>query len=202
MKKIILSTLCSALILVIPFMQGGCGGTSTGNPVISIQTKSYTAFNTAPFLNFFIPSAYAAFSGGKICIRRLRFKADSGSAATGGDIEFQPGEINLSASGGTDLGKVTISPGTYKRVEFDLTTDGAGCTSGHSVTFSNSSGVYYSTDGMTIKFDGVFTAKSGSQVLALGFQGIVNALNSLTGMSGYNPSIKNSLESTSVTGDF
>ena len=183
----------------------GCG-TSTGNPLIDIKFGTFTAQYSNPLLDLLIPSAYASLSNAKICIRRLRFKVDSsGSAKAGdsGDLDFQPGEVVLSAGGTSSLGKVNIAPGTYNRVEFDLTRDGAGCTSGYSMAFTNSNGSYFTTDNATIKFEGSFVAQAGNdKTLNLGIQSIITALNSVSGTQGSNSVIKTTVEDASVKGNF
>ena len=184
---------------LIVFALVGCGGTSVGNPQVDLKFANYTALN---FLDWLIPSAFAALSNGKICIRQLRFKADAGSAASGGNIDFQPGEISLAVNGTSAIGRVSVPPGVYGRVEFDLTRDGLGCTSGNSVSFTNANGAYTSTDSTTIKFEGSFVASQAVQTLSLGLQGIVDALNTISGTSGYNSSIAGTLQNASVKGNF
>ena len=195
-----------SLTIALGLGAGGCG-TSGGNPqavpaTVSLQVASYSAqYN---IFDYFIPSAYAALTGAKICFKRLRFKASPNDlgAAAGADLVFEPGEITFGSASTSTLGQVNISPGTYRRVEFDLAKNGAGCTSGYSVSFSNSNGTYSSSDGATIKFEGTFIAMPGNQILSLGIQSIVDALNTVSGPSGNNSNIKNLLEDASVKGKF
>src|SRR4051812_47028286 len=188
-----------ALLSVALLTQTGCGGTTIGNPEVSIQFTSYTAFNVMDWL---VPSAYATLSNGKICVRRLRFKTDINSTEAEDGIDFQPGEISLNATGSGVIGTVTVPSGVYRRVEFDLTNNGAGCTSGHSVSFTNSNGTYTSTDNTTIKFEGTFDASAAHETLSLGLQGIINALNTINGPSGNNATIASTLQNASVKGNF
>lgn len=175
----------------------GCG--QEANPTITLQVGSLSASNK--ILDFFIPSAYAAVSSAKICIKRLRFKqADGGSTGSetsdGSDnIDFAPGEVTLAA--GTTIGDVAIPAGTYKRLEFDLDRV---CGNNNSVSFTNGSGSFTSQDTITVKFEGTFDASSSGQVLELGFGSIVSAMDGVISSSGN--TIKNALEAASVKGSF
>lgn len=160
----------------------GCG--SDGNVTLKLGTYN----------------ASRALSATTLCFKRLRFKMSSETTSSdvtsdSDNVDFTPGEITLSDSG-TNLGATTIPEGTYERLEFDLERDGSGCTSGKSVQITNASGTFSTTDRVTIKFEGTFTATSSNKVLELGVQNIVNALNAVTNSNN----IKDDLEAAGVKG--
>jgi hypothetical protein len=190
LKFIATGGLATALMLSQP----GCGGTSVGNPSITIEAGSYTSLN---LYDFIVPPAFASVTELKLCFKRLRFQADNSGSGSTGDIEFSPGEVTISNIGNT-IGTVSIPAGTYRRVEFDLEPNCPGSSSGMSVQVTNSSGSYTSNQTVTIKFEGTFTAVDNGQVLRLGFQNIVNALDTVTASS----QIKDELEDASVKGSF
>ena len=189
------------LPILILITQMGCG-TSTGNPTIAMQFGTFTAIRPS-ILDWLIPSAFAAISNTKFCFKRLRFKRETTDTnSQSSNFDFQPGEIQLNSSSVTSLGSIQVSPGLYRRVEFDLANNGSGCTSGNSVTMTNANGSYTTTDTITIKFEGQFVAVYDGQVLNLGLQGIIDAMNTISGASGTNPTIKTTLENTSIKGNF
>jgi hypothetical protein len=175
----------------------GCGGTSTGNPQISIEYGTYTARN---WIDVLIPSAYAVTSNIKLCFKRLRFVPDSsGSGGSSGNQEFYPGEVTLFPTGGS-IGTTTVPAGLYKALEFDFEPNCPGSTSGRSVQVSNSNSgsPFTSTSTVTVKFEGSFQALENGQVLRLAFDNIVAALDQVTS----DADIKTRLENASVKGSF
>ena len=168
------------------------------NPTISLEVGNLSASHKV--IDFFIPSAYAAASGAKLCFKRLRFKMEdtdssSGSAQSDSEdnIDLQLGEVDIYP--GAPLGEVTIPAGTYRRIEFDLDRN---CPSGSSVSFQNSSGSFSTQDTITIKFEGTFEASSSGQKVSLGMGAILSALDSVTNAG----QIKNTLEAAGVKGRF
>ncbi len=186
-----------SMVTIAAVLFSGCGK-AEATPKITLALGGYTAKNS--FLEFLIPSAYAALSNGKLCFKRLRFKTEgettSSNPATDSDnIDFSPGEVSITATG-TTLGEVTIPAGTYKRIEFDLEKDCPGSTSGNAVSLTNSNGSFSSQDGVTIKFEGTFEAAESGQKLTLGVQAIIDALNAVTTVA----EVKSRLEAASVKG--
>ncbi|WP_374075617.1 hypothetical protein [Bdellovibrio bacteriovorus] len=157
------------------------GGTSTGNPLVAVQFKSFTPFHASSVET-------QSVSNLKMCFKRLRFKPVSG---LDDNIDLALDEVSIVDSG-TLVTTVGVPAGTYSRVEFDLDTH---CTSGRSVQLSNSNGSFTSTDTITIRFDGTLVL-SASQNLDLNIQAIVSALDTATS----NADIK--IKSESVSGSF
>ncbi len=179
-----------ALICMFLALATGCGGTTTGNPVVTLKSASYSRV-AGSFLPSWFPTlitpAYASVSSLTLCFKRLRFKTTY-SGGTNGDttdstnFDFNPGEVSLSPSGNT-LGQINLPAGTYRRIEFKLSKD---CTSGLSVQFTNSqSNQTFSTgEDIEIKFEGTFEAAGEAQDLSLQFQNLVTALDSVTSNTG------------------
>ena len=191
-----------ALMLFFLTLATGCGGTTTGNPVVTLKAAPYSSF-AGSFLPKWFPSlitpAYASVSSLTLCFKRLRFKAaydgeSNGDSTSSTNFDFDPGEVSLSPSGNT-LGQITLPAGTYRRIEFDLDDH---CSSSKSVQLTNTSGSISTRDGMTIKFEGTFVAAGDAQDLSLQFQNLVTALDSVTQGS----SIKPALEGVGVRGTF
>lgn len=159
----------------------GCAKPSqSGLHQIAVQFGSYTTAKHK-LMRLFLPEANAAVSSLKLCFKRLRFK--SANEATSADpladsdnIDFNLGEVNIS-SGSTALGIITLPEGNYTRLEFDLENS---CASGKSIDLVNTNGSFSSTERITIKFEGNFTANADG-TLTLGVQQILNALNSYNG---------------------
>ena len=154
----------SFLFLIATSCSNG-NGTSTGNPLVVVQFKSFTAFaagqaSTLNVLNL------------KMCLKRLRFKPVSGLVD---NIDLFLDEVTVVTSG-TMITAVNVPPGTYSRVEFDLDTH---CASGKSVQVTNGAGTFTSIDTMTIRFDGNLVLTT-AQNLNLNVQAIVSALNTVT----------------------
>lgn len=162
MNKILL-TLCLAFALSA--CSNKSEGTSTGNPLVAIQFKSYTALMAADI-------SPQAVSDLKMCFKRLRFKPISGLDE---NVDLALGEVAVDPAG-TLLAAVRVPAGTYTRVEFDLNPD---CTSGKSIQLTNSSGSFSTHETITIRFDGTLIL-SASQDLDLDMQSIITALNTVT----------------------
>jgi hypothetical protein len=177
----------ASLTFILVLGQGcqGSHGTSTGNP---LSSEPGVALKMAAFSPTAVPGNNVLSLA--MCLKRLRFKAASGSSDSG-DIDLQLGDVTLDPSG-TLLSSVQIPIGTFDRIEFDLDPS---CSSGHSVALTNSSGSFTSTDDMTIRFDGSITI-TGDQSVELLVQQIVNALATVTSGSA----IKSAAEG--VSGSF
>ncbi|WP_412470614.1 hypothetical protein [Halobacteriovorax sp. RT-2-4] len=147
---------------------------------VNMQMGSYSVAQST-FLDMFFPKAYAAIGSLTLCFKRVRFKLDDTDAATLGEdnVDFNIGEISIDG-GVVDLGTLELPIGkTYKRIEFDLESD---CAGGKSIDLVNDNGSYSTTDRITIKFSGTFTANDGA-VMVLGPQNLASALNSYNGVS-------------------
>lgn len=170
-------------VLVMGMFVAGCAKENTlSTHQVAVQFSSYsTAQNKInnKLWSIFLPQeANATVTSLKMCFKRLRFKmADETTSADpmadSDNIDFNLGEINIS-SGATALGTIALPAGNYKRVEFDLENS---CASGKSITLVNSNGSFSSTDRITIKFEGDFTANADG-TLTLGVQQILTQLNS------------------------
>lgn len=170
-----------------------CSDDPAGTKTVAIGLQ-YGSYTTASFrwYDLLMPRAHAAVSDLKFCFKRLRFKRDdldtSQPTSDEDNVDFLLGKVSVSSSG-TYLGEVTIPSGTYKRIEFDLEPD---CAGGNSLEVTNSNGTYTTSDRITIKFTGEFTA-SDDGVLTLGVQNILDALNSYNGST----TLKDAAESAS-----
>jgi len=174
----------------------GCGpGTSTGNPAAPVQVRMEDRQLFAWIKKGFdalVPPAHAALSNVRFCFKRLRFKPNSGTA--GSDFELVLGEVEVNPAG-TNLITVSVPPGTYQRIEFDLDKECDGVAAKPSVSFTNGSGSFTTLEHTTIKFDGSYVV-SGAGVLTLNIDPLLDALDLVTN----NSQIKTTLET--ALGDF
>ncbi|WII73726.1 hypothetical protein QJS83_07535 [Bdellovibrio sp. 22V] len=190
MRKV--TTLATAVLIGLSL--SACAPDSSQSPLtIQLQFGSYsTAQNSKPLWRLLgIKEANAAVTSLKMCFKRLRFKlADENTTSpeTNEDnVDFAIGEVTISSSGAS-LGTVSVPPGTYKRIEFDLDSD---CASGKSIQLTNGNGSFSTNQTITIKFSGTFTADTDG-ALTLGVQNILDQLNSYNG-----PDLKVAAESVS-----
>ncbi len=160
----------------------GCANESTTKShQIDIQFGTYSTAKNK-FLKFILPEANAAVSSLNMCFKRLRFKTSEDPAITDNpttdsdNIDFRLGAVDIS-TGATALGTISLPEGQYSRIEFDLEND---CASGKSINLINSHGNFSSTERITIKFEGHFTANADG-ALTLGVQQIITALNNYNG---------------------
>jgi len=163
-----------SFVLLAFFNFSGCadsggegGGTATGNPVVELKFDSYSS----PLMSKVSAMAVDSL---KLCFKRLRFKVASGS--TGGNIDLEVGELSI-VSSGVDIASVSVPEGVYDRVEFDLSDE---CGNGYSVEVDNSSGVFQTTDNMTIKFEGTFVADQASEILLMSVQDLIDNMDAVT----------------------
>jgi hypothetical protein len=192
MKSISIFLACVA----IAASQASCGGTTTGNPVVTLKAAPYGAMASSWFS--LITPAYAAVSELTLCFKRLRFKSDydgvsNGDTADSENFDFDLGEVTLSPSGST-LGSVAVPAGTYRRIEIELDDH---CASGLSVQYNNGS-ARQTNDRINIKFEGVFEAKGDELSLSLEFDPIIATLDPITDEA----QIKAALEDLSCKGTF
>lgn len=182
-KKITLVTTMIAMIAICASIVGCEAEKETDSSeqyTIGIEYGSYT---TARFFlwDLILPQANASVSELSMCFKRLRFKKaeeeDSLDPTLDDDnIDFNLGQVSVS-SAGTYLGDIVLPAGEYTRLEFDLESD---CAGGYSLMVTNNNGTFSTTDRITIKFEGLFTADSDG-TLTLAVQDILNALNSFNG---------------------
>lgn len=177
-KSINLAILSALLLLNVACKEEGAP-LSQRTARVNLQMGSY---NVASFnvFDLLFPKAHAAIGSLTLCFKRVRFKLSDTDALSGDDdnIDFNIGEISVDG-GIVDLGSLELPEGkTYKRLEFDLDSD---CAGGKSIDLVNDHGVYSTTDRITIKFTGTFTANDGS-VMTLGPQNLAAALNNYQGI--------------------
>lgn len=181
-----------AILTLILLIASSCGKDKGRNRNVTVQLGPYTTVQNNKFIELLLPSAHASVTSLKFCFKRLRFKsADSNTAdplTASDNVNFDLGEVTIS-SGSTSLGTIVLPEGTYKRIEFDLENH---CASGKSIQLTNSNGVYSSTERITIKFSGSFTANADI-TLDLDIQQILTQLNSYNG----SVSLKTSAEGVS-----
>ncbi len=218
-----LNHLSISVVLFSQLLLSGCGKSTTpGMSKVSLQLGQYSAFNR--ILSWVVPEARAAVTSARFCFKRVRFKTEeefhsnthsSSGDDTGSDdsnainddthhteddsenVDFTPGEIDISSVGSV-IGEVSLPEGTYSRVEFDLEKDGPGCTSSKSAEVINSQGMFSTQERITIKFEGKFIASEANQVLSLGVDNILAALDAVNNAS----EIKAKLENAGVKGSF
>jgi hypothetical protein len=175
------------IILIAFLFAVGCTtssqGTSTGNPLVSVQFKSYSALAASEVTE-------QSVSNLQMCFKRLRFKYADPLVADD-NIDLILDEVNINPNG-TLVSAVRVPPGTYSRIEFDLDNH---CTSTRSVQITNGNGSFSTSDSITIRFDGTFVL-SNSQDLNLDVQSIITALGNVNADSA----IKTQAES--VQGSF
>lgn len=176
-----------AQIFFYAFLQGcaNSNGTSTGNPLVAVQFKSFSAFSTQSADGTVSPMTV---SNLKMCFKRLRFKPVTGVVD---NIDLALDEVAISSTGQL-VTTASVPAGTYSRVEFDLDPH---CASAKSVQVTNSTGSFTSVDTITIRFDGNLVLTT-SQNLDLNIQAIISALNNATS----NADIK--VKAESVGGNF
>ena len=172
------------IALSIFVLLSGCSGlegTTTGNPLITIELSGYTSMSSK--LSEFASGKVGALavSSLTLCFKRLRFKldgesTDSDTSLDEDNIDLELGEVNITGST-QELTSVEIPAGTYKRVEFDLEDD---CTSGKSIQVTNGSGSFSTTSRVTIIFEGTFTVSDSDDVLSMSIQNIVDELDAVT----------------------
>lgn len=169
-------------MILISFLTVGCAEKKDGLHQIAVQFGSYTTAKHK-ILRLFLPEANAAVSTLKMCFKRLRFKTADDPAVTADpaidndNVDFNLGLVDIS-SGSTALGIITLPAGNYTRLEFDLENS---CVGGNSISLVNTNGSFVSTDRITIKFEGNFTANADG-TLTLGVQQILTALNNYNGV--------------------
>lgn len=190
----------SIFLLMLLLNTWSCG-TSTGNPArVSVAVR---LVDQQPFAwwkpvqdKLLIPSARAAATNVFFCFKRLRFKFDSAGPDGSGNIDLNLGRVAIDPNG-TSLGNLSIPAGVYRRIEIDLVKE-CDLTNGRpSVEFVNLNAPfnYSSQDGMTIKFEGVFTASAGTS-LDLNIDLLLDAMDTVTPADN----IRDVLEA--VTGDY
>lgn len=168
-RRINLAAIVTLLTFLVTSHQG-CqpfGSTTTGPPTpASDITIRFAAFN--PVVGADTVSSL------KMCFSRLRFKNTSGSSGSG-NIDLALGEVTITPAG-FSLTDVDIPNGTFDRIEFDLDDE---CGTGESLSVTNNSGTLATSDGITIRFDGLITISSDDSVDLL-VQQIVDALAPVT----------------------
>ncbi len=155
-------------LVLISLLGCSAGGTTTGNPItVQLRLVDQQPFAWwSPITNqIIIPSAYAAVTNAYFCFKRLRFKTDSSDETTDDNIDVNIGRVAIDPNG-TNLVSVTIPSGVYRRIEFDLEEECNDVASTPSVEFTNGLAPFnHSTsDRMTIKFEGTFTATADTSL--------------------------------------
>lgn len=194
-KRILVLTALSTLLFSCITEEEAAARQNPGST--SVVDLNLSSFNVASaesqVLEFIIPSAHAAVSDLRFCFKRLRFKrADEDTLDELGsedNVDFEIGEFIIDENG-TLLGDVEIPTGDYKRIEFDLEDN---CGSGNSVELMNDYGSFTSSDRITVKFKGNFTASQANESVSLGVQSILEAMNDFNGST----SLKDALEAAS-----
>ena len=182
-----------SIFLLVLFSLSSCGGgTTTGNPVhtvnLKMQDRAPLAF-LKKISDAILPSAYANISGISFCFKRLRFKPDESTNGTNYDLEL--GRVEIDAVNGTDLLTIVVPEGTYRRIEFDLEGGCDGDALKPSVTFLNGSTSYSTQDNMTIKFEGTYRVTSNG-TLNLDIDALVDTMNTISDSNQIKSELENS----------
>jgi hypothetical protein len=190
MKSILLISL-----LFITSCAGG-GGTTTGNPVKTVNVRMQDQQPFAWMKKIYeslVPSAYANASNVSLCFKRLRFKPVENDDSSAENYDLALGLVTIDPNG-TNIVSVSVPEGTYRRIEFDLE---ANCNGSivPSVSFTNLNGQFTSQDNIKIKFQGELVVDADKTV-NLDIDAIIDTMDSI------NPGddIKNKLED--ALGDF
>jgi hypothetical protein len=198
-------------ILVVSVMAAwltGCGantdslqsGQSVKMATVNVEVVDNPSLQTK-LLNLLLPKAYAEITASTACFKRLRFKFAESEEDNSTDyevnedvednVDFYLGEVDMTQTGAV-LGSIEIPAGDYRRIEVDLEDK---CAGGKSLTIDNSSGSYSTSDRISVRFEGNFTAEDGATI-SLNINKIVDAIDAYNGTG----SIKNAIES--VSGSF
>ncbi|OQW48422.1 MAG: hypothetical protein A4S09_04390 [Proteobacteria bacterium SG_bin7] len=165
---------CNALL--------GQGGTSTGNPSLHLSFAAYGAAGTGAQLQKTVVTVGDSLQNVTVifCISKIKFKTidHDDDQDEGQDVQFIARQVALSPLG-TDLDFISLPPEEYRQVEMDL--NNAKCSSGASVTVSNSHGDFSTNEGIKMKFNGVKHVDFSTQEIALKIQAIVEELSTVTG---------------------
>lgn len=182
------------LFILLIFIAGCGGGTTTGNPVktVNVQMQDQQPFAWIKKLSdSLVNPAYALTNTADFCFKRMRFKPDS--STSGSNFDLLIGQKTISAAA-TSVVSAAVPEGVYRRIEFDLEPNCDG-SSKPSVQFTNNNGTFNTNDTMTIKFEGVYTVNADG-TLVLNVDALFDAMDTVT----VNTQIKTVLEAS--TGDY
>ena len=188
------------LIIVLIFNLGcSRNSTETGNPGVELVL---TDFSTTSMQKSGTVSSRSVASV-RLCFKRLRFKISDEDTNVNvevdeDNIDLELGQVDLDPDGGV-LTTVSVPPGIYSRIEFDLDSD---CmnqgTPSVIVDNDNDGGTPFETDdNMTIKFEGQVSVSVDTR-LELAIGNIINALDAVTSAD----QIKDALEDAGSAGTF
>lgn len=159
------------LVFSIMACQNGGGGTTIGNPVVSMNLTSeplavadidYIKTPWSILMSLIKPSSAIAddkYADLKICFKRVRFKTpETLDSTTEDNIDFNSGLINFSGSE-VGIGNINLPKGSYRRIEFDISKN---CNENFSISIVNSTGAFQTEDTISIRFNGSFEHSSES----------------------------------------
>ena len=166
------------ILLAVNFLFiSGCenNGTETGDPGFTTRFSSFSD-SQATWVDFILPKAFAAVTTVQMCIHQIRFKADNSSDDPGENANISVGFIELNSSG-TDLGDLSVAPGSYRRVDIMLKDE---CGEGFGLSVTNDSGSYQLESPKILRFEGDFEVTLGGDDLVLNIPNFINFFDSVT----------------------
>lgn len=182
------------LMLFILGCKDGGGGTTIGNPVVSVELTNESILS-APALTLSKHEPIQllnVFPETSFCFKRARFKIDQSIETQETDnIDLNIGQIIFDGSK-KFLADISIPVGTYRRIELDIK---KGCNDENSIIIKNSNGTFSTDDSITLRFEGETVVEKDSK-LQLNMNPILSSFESVQS----NSEIKSRLES--VNGQF
>ena len=168
------------LILLMSFTvvtHQNCGdsdGTDTGDPGLRLELEAYS--EQTALINYLIPKAYADVSRVAMCVHQIRFFADNNSSTPGENAVIDIDYIEWNSSG-TDLGKIDVQPGDYRRIDIMVRND---CDNGASITIQNDNGEFSGTQPMILRFIGETTVGNSGGTLSLSVESFIDFFDTVT----------------------
>lgn len=193
-RPILGATLIAVLMGCSASNQDNVSGQSVKMATVSVQVVDTPTVQNQ-LLNLILPKAYAEVTSSIACFKRLRFKfAESADDAEADyevnedledNVDLYLGEVDLTASGNA-LGTIEIPEGEYRRIEVELEDK---CAGGQSLSIVNSNGSYTTSDRISVRFEGTFTAEDNA-VLGLNINKIIEAIDAYDGTTNLKDSIE------------
>ncbi len=175
------------LAIFLMFVLQGCG-TTTGNALVS-SDRSIVSLTVGSIEGESVMARSSQPIQLRVCYERVHFSTPQG------DVLADPDDVigirNMVAPGfvtvddGTALGRYRLTRDNYESVSLELTNR---CPGGHSVEVVRADRLYYSTDVLTLKFEGIYElGDSEMATVRLDFRPIFASLKDIS----HNEEIKN-----------
>ena len=144
-------------------------GTETVDPGFTISFSGFSD-SQAMWKDLLLPRAFAAVTSVKMCIHQIRFKADNSADQPGENANIEVGFVELESEG-TDLGNLSVAPGSYRRIDIMVKDD---CGESFGLSVVNDGGTYELQSPKILRFEGDFEVESGSGDLVLNIPNFIN----------------------------